>query len=439
MKKMLLGFVCAVVGTGFAATPAVSSVTVRQNAAREVTVSYTLAGTNAIVTAEMFTNGAPVAAQSFTRLVGDVNRLVQAGSRSFTWYPDRELPEGTSPSTTFSAKLTAWSYEAPPDYMVIDLMVSNTVWHNAQFYASTNDLPFGGLANDIYRTSKLVLRKIPAAGVESKLGACPAEWGYVATNETPRLVTFSRDFWMGIYEVTQRQYYYMTDGQWHSVFRNADCSDTRPAENVSITQLRGSVNNGAYDWPQKGHDVSPTSALGKFRARTGLEFDLPTASQWEYACRGGVAEAIYTGYVSEEWDSGKTSSRPELLKIAWTPANWQDDPVCKSNETHRVGLLVPNDFGLYDMLGNVMELCLDKHDSSIVPPAEPETDPVGPLTVPGNGDKHHIRGGNFLTTNYNRFRPSAVMDWANVGWPGSNGTDGNNRGFRLCCPVGTPD
>ncbi len=94
-------------------------------------------------------------------------------------------------------------------------------------------------------------------------------------------------------------------------------------------------------------------------------FRLPTDAEWEYAARAGTTTATYNGEVSREENSCDRPN-PVLDPIAWYCSNSGD-------EVHEVGLLLPNRWGLYDMLGNVSEWCSD----SYIPfySSEPTIDP----------------------------------------------------------------
>jgi formylglycine-generating enzyme required for sulfatase activity len=99
----------------------------------------------------------------------------------------------------------------------------------------------------------------------------------------------------------------------------------------------------------------------------GLALSLPTEAQWEYACRAGTETARYA---------------ENLEAIAGYEGN-------SGSETHAVGQLQPNAWGLYDMLGNVDEWCYDgRRDYT----EETQVDPVGPTDA---GANRVIRGGGW--------------------------------------------
>src|SRR5699024_355979 len=72
-------------------------------------------------------------------------------------------------------------------------------------------------------------------------------------------------------------------------------------------------------------------------AKTGNFYRLPTEAEWEYACRAGSSTAYYYG-----------NSPENLGKYAWYKNN-------NENTYHKVGKKKPNQWGLYDMMGNVAE------------------------------------------------------------------------------------
>lgn len=110
--------------------------------------------------------------------------------------------------------------------------------------------------------------------------------------------------------------------------------------------------------------------------RTGKMYRLPTAAEWEYACRAGSNGMFCFG-----------DDPSKLGEYAWYTDNAE-------NSTHNVGTKKPNAWGIYDMHGNVAEWCLDWYGSKSygsVPSGEWPKDPQGPET----GKNHLIRGGSW--------------------------------------------
>ena len=165
------------------------------------------------------------------------------------------------------------------------------------------------------------------------------------------------------------------------------------------------------------------SFLGILRAKTGLPFDLPTEAQWEYACRAGTETAL---------NSGKNlTDKYECPNMAAVGRYWYNggeeglvDTSCDTSAgTAAVGSYLPNAWGLYDMHGNVWELCLD-WDGSYDP--GDAVDPVGPAS----GSYRVLRGGGW--GRYAQYCRSAGRNCNN---PSNRG---NNVGLRLCCSAGLP-
>ena len=132
----------------------------------------------------------------------------------------------------------------------------------------------------------------------------------------------------------------------------------------------------------------------------GLDLMLPTEAQWEYACRAGTDKATYAGPMQILGDC----NAPVLDGIAWYGGNsgvgfeldngvdssgWSGKQYSHSRAgTRPVGLKTPNDWGLYDMLGNVWEWCADDNREIL---GQPVTDPAGPL----DSASRALRGGSW--------------------------------------------
>jgi len=136
-------------------------------------------------------------------------------------------------------------------------------------------------------------------------------------------------------------------------------------------------------------------------------YRLPTEAEWEYAARGGRGTATYNGDLSAEECDDTT-----LLEIAWFCGN-------AGRTIHPVGGLRPNDYGLYDMLGNVAEWTYD-HGVSGTDYDGAAVDPYGPLPDTG----HIQRGGTYRGAA--QFTRAASRSGGTA-----TSTRGNGLGFRV--------
>ncbi len=309
-------------------------------------------------------------------LSGDTG--TEAGKHQIVWDLDTQGVSIQSTNVTFTV-----AYEWPL-YCVVDLSAGA----NASSYPVTylHEPPSGGFNTEAYKTTKLVLRKIPAGAFT--MGSPSGESGRYS-DESQHKVTLTKPYYIGLFEVTQKQYQLVT-GSNPSYFSG----DKRPVERVSWNTIRG--NSGTYNWPGST-SVDANSFMGRLRARTGLEFDLPTEAQWEYACRAGTTTAYSYG----------ASANGDYM---WYTSN-------SSSQTHDVGTKKPNPWGLYDMHGNVWEWCLDWYTSSLGTAAV--TDPKGA----SSGSYRVERGGGWISS-------AAYCRSANRGYDYPSNTD-YDLGFRL--------
>ena len=201
-----------------------------------------------------------------------------------------------------------------------------------------------GVTNNVkYKTTHLVMRKIPAANKVWTMGAPPTESGYQPNSETNHLVKLTQNYYMGVFEVTQKQYALLV-GHNPSSGTSAEDADIRAANNVQYGRESANNNNTAWE------------AVKKIRTKTGNNsFILPTEAQWEYACRAGSATGLYSG---RNVSSGGlwSGNDGDVTILAWFSGN-------AASTVHAVGTKLPNAFGLYDVLGNVLEWTLDAFTS----------------------------------------------------------------------------
>ena len=193
------------------------------------------------------------------------------------------------------------------------------------------------------------------------MGCTPEQYEHCSDNESPaHRVTITNDFYIGKYPVTQRQWVSVM-GSNPSYFSG---DDLRPVENVR--------------WSDVQIFITTLNRL------SGKNFRLPTEAEWEYAARGGVKSMGY-----------RYSGSNNIGDVAWYVVRdryggWNAGGN-NDGTTHRVGGKKPNELGIHDMSGNVWEWVNDWYGDY---PAEPQTDPIGPLS----GRSRVLRGGPWNVT-----------------------------------------
>lgn len=357
---------------------------IRDAARHRFTIRYALENSRAVVIADVMTNGVPVAAEAVEAFSGrsaaDVapaNRIVEPGEHKIVWQGYPQELDGAFDAETVSVRLTAYSLATPPDYMCVDLVNPS----NVLFYAGAERIPHGA-GDALYKTDRMLFRKIPSCGATWRMGSPGTEAGRYSANEDLHTVTFTnRDFYIGVYEVTQRQYERIK-GENPSGFAASGDSPRRPVETVNYNLIRGT-----------GTAVDDALFIGLLRKHCGLGVDLPLDAQWEFACRAGTTTPFNDGSASCE-------------KVGWY----------SDSQTHEVGSKAANAFGLYDMHGNVWEMVRDGYKASL------GTDPVFEPVNPGFGGL--IRGGSFSNAE-NSTRSARRNDY------GRGASALNSLGFRM--------
>ena len=192
------------------------------------------------------------------------------------------------------------------------------------------------------------------------------------SNEGPVHAVTLSPFFMSKYEMTQGQWVRST-GKNPSEFDAATSFGGRPLSLLHPVELVSWATCSETLW------------------RLGLE--LPTEAQWEYAARAGTSSAWWTG---DEHGSlaGATNLADSSCKRNGGPSNWPYETWLDDGSTVHapVGSYAANAFGLHDVLGNVWELCRDRHGDYRKPvfPGDGEREVSGPPAM-----NHVDRGGSF--------------------------------------------
>lgn len=180
-----------------------------------------------------------------------------------------------------------------------------------------------------------------------EMGSPQSEHGHERGESPARHIHISRAFYLGKYEVTQAQY--------RAVMGMVEMSN---------------YHGDSYPMDSVPNDHAVTFCR-KLSHLTGLHVALPTEAQWEYACRAGTETRFYLG-----------NSEADLARAGWFRGN-------SGEHLHEVGQKEPNAFGLYDMLGNVGEMCEDEIGDYAAMAA---TDPKGGVT----SYRTALRGGAWM-------------------------------------------
>ena len=233
------------------------------------------------------------------------------GSYNWVWDAAVDLPKDFKCDRV---TVTGTANEFKPLYMVIDLSGGA----NASSYPVSylDAVPSGGWS-DTYKTTKMVLRRV-SKGTNSAGGS------------------MSKDMWVGVFEVTQKQWMLVVNG-YPAIYGYSNYSatkgDTLPIEGVEYY----------YD--------QPSPFLSKVKTRSGVNVRLPTVTEWQYACRSGT---------STDLNNGTSLTVANANKVAYWGLG-----VSGATAYHKyghgmgkptiVGSYAANKWGLFDMHGNVKE------------------------------------------------------------------------------------
>ncbi len=191
---------------------------------------------------------------------------------------------------------------------------------------------------------------------------------YGGSDEKPVHGVVLDDFYIGRFEVSQREWRLIMEGDTSKCYFEG--CDSCPVERVSWFNVQ--------------------EYIGKLNEKTGMNYRLPTEAEWEFAARGGLLSKGFR-YSGSNADTN----------VAWRVGN-------SDSKTHPAGRKKPNELGIYDMTGNVFEWCADWYS-----PTWYQVSPIKNPAGPEEGVFRIIRGGSWfydraglLTTDREKANPS---------------------------------
>lgn len=356
------------------------------------------------------------------------------GKNRVTWNFGADYPGVRANDIKFAVSVYPYNDSTDPLYLIIDLSAGPDAARYPVRYSTKPPAHVRGATGEPCQTTELWFRR-----VRRPLGVqC---FGWEVDSADSIFATQTKDYYIAIFELTQKQFALVT-GLWPSKFANLACRDSRPVENVLYTDHLTGISRTIHSHAE---EIAADTFLGRLRARTGLPISLPTFAQWQWAAQGAVPPKgeFYLYYVNGQ--------QPSLGDIARCAVNSTGNASSTDSDlsagTAAVGTYVPNDLGLYDMLGNVQEytgevlenwdksqikydqawLRETKGDATLGTKANPLVDPAGRSDT----ETVYVRamGGNYQGDS------GSITLWTTAGVESGSWMDNKTVGVRLALTI----
>ncbi len=225
---------------------------------------------------------------------------------------------------------------------------------------------------------------VPISGGTFTMGGPPDEPKW-SSDEAPQHKVTIRPLWMEKTETTWDEYdifAFAQDLPKNQRVQAATPGSTKGAD--AVTRPTPPYTDPTFGFGHEGHpviNITHHAAMEYCRwlsAKTGKIYRLPTEAEWEYAARAGSQTAYFFG------DDPKP-----LGEYAWYLDNSDARP-------HEVGKKKPSPWGLYDILGNVGEWCLDHYEKDYYKSFKPDVPVLSPVLMPNEKEYPYlVRGGSW--------------------------------------------
>ncbi len=237
--------------------------------------------------------------------------------------------------------------------------------------------------------SDVTVDMVPVPGGTFKLGSDEDEEDR-EDDEGPQVEVTVEPMWVAKRETSWKEY--MLYMSMYQLFKDLEAKGLRKIDDsneVDAVTAPTELYDPTFTFEFGREENLPAVTMTQYAAKqytkwlaklTGHQYRLPSEAEWEYACRGGSETAFHFG---EDYD--------QLDDYAWYYDNSDDMP-------HPVGEKKPNQFGLHDMHGNVMELVIDNYTEDgyeTLAEMEQPVDVKAAIKWPESYDNRTVRGGSF--------------------------------------------
>jgi len=350
------------------------------------------------------------------------------GQNRIVWDFGTDCPNVVAPDMRISVTATPFG-DKTDVYCVIDVSGGKDAAKYPVRYTTTGPVHTPNCTTDVCKLTEIWLKRIRPAGRDFTVG----NFRTPADDNESYYTRLTKDYYIGVFETTQQQWFQLA-GTWPSQCSNVLWRATRPLDKFYTDLLYGS---DGWKWPDST-TLKANCLLDKLRTKTGLAtLNLPTEAQWQFAETAGPTKGSEIYRYRDP--NGKEYAIGEIARYSGNSGDFQDGMGDLDNGSASVGCYKPNNFGLYDMLGNVGEDCVDPFAKNLKTYYQgkgasfPIVDPIG---IPQDDAKASNGGDLRATTRTIGWRSSSEYNtiWYRSGARTSYSSDSSiaSRGFRFC-------
>ena len=382
MKSLVFGAVAVLSSVGAFADATVGRVLVRQQWPwdEKVAIDFVLTNVTSMtqIGCAVYRGETPVSVPA-TAFTGDIYELTEDGTYRITFDPSY-LNDRPAKGETLRFELTpsAMADDSPYRevlYKIFDLanpsvtdvtrgaLLSGKYGSVETDYSRIGEGYYSPLSNVMIwtgvtnypgaKTTKLVMRKIPAGTFRYPESGNWTGWNYTHTVSEP--------FYIGVFELTQKQYSYFYNEDYNTSTHidppAYNAGDDKPLSNFSVLRI---IYTDVRVWDASKGALKNLKDLFANAGAGSYNFDLPTEAMWYRAMRAGSTTYYYDGINEVPADPSNNAQMAALGRFAGNGGIVDNgDGTTTTNGVAAVGSYRPNAFGLYDMIGNVRETVRD--------------------------------------------------------------------------------